>query len=176
MLHVTKAITIMQPADTVYRYWRDFSNLPQLHGARAERRDDRRSAFALGRVGPGRSDRRVGRRDRRGRAGRTDRLAIARRRRHSPRRLGRFEPAPGGRGTEVHVDASLRRAGGTAGAAIAKLLRRRARPADRRRPAPLQAGDGNRRGRPLRRQPEARGQGVLEAAPPAGARATEVRR
>ncbi len=64
----------------------------------------------------------------------------------------RFTDAPADRGTEVHVELRYDAPAGKAGAAVAKLVRRRAGAADSRRPATIQAGDGNRRGRAVGRQ------------------------
>ena len=60
-----------------------------------------------------------------------------------------FSPAPGG-ATEVRVVMRYATPGGQVGAMIARLLRQRSRAADRRRPAPSQAGHGGGRGQSRR--------------------------
>ena len=84
MLHVTKAITIMQPADTVYRYWRDFSNLPNFmaHVQSVATTGDRRSHWVVS--APAGQTVEWDAEIVEDRAGRAHRLAIARRQRHSP--------------------------------------------------------------------------------------------
>ena len=122
MLHVTKAITIMQPADTVYRYWRDFSNLPNFmaHVQSVATTGDR--PFALGRVGPaGQSvewDAEIVE-DRPGELIAWRSLEGAT---FANEGSVRFERAPGERGTEVHVELRYDPPAGRLGAAVAKLF------------------------------------------------------
>jgi uncharacterized membrane protein len=123
MLHVTKSVTINQSPETVYRFWRDFSNLPRFmaHVLRVDLKEgDRLSHWVV--AAP---------------AGQTvewdaevveDRAnaVIAWRSlddsdiRHEG--FVRFDRAPADRGTEVHVDLRYDAPAGQAGAAIAKLF------------------------------------------------------
>ena len=122
MLHVTKSVTINRPRDAVYRFWREFENLPQFmaHVQRVVSGGDRRSHWVV--AGP---------------AGKTiewdaeiveDRPEEMIRWRtlegSDIRHEGhvRFEVAPGDRGTEVHVDLRYDAPAGQAGATIAKLF------------------------------------------------------
>jgi uncharacterized membrane protein len=122
MLHVTKAITIMQPADTVYRYWRDFSHLPNFmaHVQSVVTTGDRRSHWVVS-APAGQSvewDAEIVE-DRPG-----ERIAWRSLEGSDIRHEGsvRFERAPADRGTEVHVDLRYDAPAGQAGAAIAKLF------------------------------------------------------
>ena len=106
MLHVTKSITINQSPEIVYRFWRNFSNLPQFmaHVLRVDLKGDGLSHWVV--AAP---------------AGQTvewDAEVV------DIRHEGfvRFERAPADRGTEVHVDLRYDAPAGQAGAAIAKLF------------------------------------------------------
>ena len=76
---VHQTITINRPAEELYRFWRDFENLPRFMSHLESVQADGRPAVALEGEGPGRDDGRVGRRDHRGPAQRADRLAVGRR-------------------------------------------------------------------------------------------------
>lgn len=121
-VHVQKAITVNKSPEEVYRYWRDFRNLPRFmdHLESVEVRDDRHSHWKT-----------------RGPAGMSvewdaeiveDRpnQAIAWRSVEGSQvdheGSVRFVPAPGGRGTEVHVELRYTPPGGVVGAAIAWLF------------------------------------------------------
>ncbi|MDB5349682.1 MAG: cyclase/dehydrase [Planctomycetota bacterium] len=122
VLEVKKAITIGKPAEEIYRFWRDFQNLPRfmnhlesvaVTGERtshwkakapagssvewdAEIVEDRPNQLIAWRSKPG-SD--------------VDNSGTV-----------RFLPAPGGRGTEVHVEMRYDPPGGPIGAIVAKLF------------------------------------------------------
>ncbi|MDQ3138604.1 MAG: SRPBCC family protein [Gemmatimonadota bacterium] len=121
-VEVRRQITINRPAEEVYRFWRDFENLPQFmeHLESVQSLGDRRSHWKA-----------------RAPAGTTvewDAEIIEDRpnERISWRSVDdaevpntgsvRFVPAPGDRGTEVHVELRYDPPGGTIAAAIAKLF------------------------------------------------------
>jgi uncharacterized membrane protein len=122
MLQVTKSITIRQPREEVYRFWRDFSHLPSFmtHVRSVVVSDDRLSHWVVSAP-----------------AGYTvewdaeividtpGELIAWRTLDTSDVRHGgtvRFEQAPGDRGTEVHVDLRYEAPAGKAGVFIASLL------------------------------------------------------
>jgi uncharacterized membrane protein len=121
-VRVTQAITVNRPPEEVYRFWRNFENLPQFmaHLESVQVLDDRRSRWKA-----------------KAPAGRTvewDAEVVEDR----PNELiawrslenadvpnsgsVRFTPAPGGRGTEIRVELQYAPPGGALGAAIAKLF------------------------------------------------------
>lgn len=119
---IKRAITINRPPAEVYRFWRDFRNLPRFmrHLESVEIRDERRSRWTA--TGP---------------AGRTvswdaEIVADEPNRRISWRSLGeadvenhgtvRFDPAPRDRGTEVRVDLHYAPPAGFLGATVAMLF------------------------------------------------------
>ena len=121
-MHVTKAITVNRPTEEVYGFWRDFENFPRFM-------DHLESVQANGN---GRSHWKA-----KGPAGKTvewDAEIVEDR----PNELiawrsvpgsevenagsVRFLPAPGGRGTEVHVEMDYNPPAGLVGAAVAKLF------------------------------------------------------
>lgn len=121
-IHVRKAITVSREREELYRFWRDFSNLPRFmtHLESVEVLDDRASRWRA-----------------RAPAGTTvewdaeiveereDELIAWRSLQHadvSNRGSVRFVPAPGGRGTEVHVELEYEPPGGKLGAIVAKLF------------------------------------------------------
>ena len=112
---VHQTITIGRPAEELYRFWRDFENLPRFMRHLESVQAVGEWAVALGGEGPGRDDGRVGRRDHRGSAERADRLALASRAPTSttPGRCASCR-APGGRGTEVRVELRYDPPGGAA--------------------------------------------------------------
>ena len=158
MLHVSKSVTINRPRDEVYQFWRELENLPRFMHAPGVGDDDRRPAARTG--SPRRRPARTVEWDAEiveDRAGRADRLALARRqRRRRTRARCASRDAPADRGTEVRVELQYDAPGGSAGATDREDVRRRAEPAVARRPAPVQAGDGNRRSGAVRRQPRGR--------------------
>ncbi|HUF35822.1 MAG TPA: SRPBCC family protein [Gemmatimonadales bacterium] len=121
-VHVVQVSTIGRTPDEVYRFWRDFRNLPRFmeHLASVEVIDDRRSRWtakapAGGSVGWDAEivDDRPGE------------LIAWRTVQHADvdnRGSVRFGPAPAGRGTEVRVELSYQPPGGVLGAAVAKLF------------------------------------------------------
>ncbi|MBE2267966.1 MAG: SRPBCC family protein [Anaerolinea sp.] len=121
-IHVQKSITVSRPLDEVYRFWRDFENLPRFMGhlESVQVRADGRSHWkAKAPVGM---------------SAEWDAELIADR----PNELiawrsidgsqitnsgsVHFTPAPGNRGTEVRVDLHYEAPGGALGSLIAKLL------------------------------------------------------
>jgi uncharacterized membrane protein len=121
-VHVQKAITVNRSPEEVYRFWRDLRNLPRFmhHLESVQVTGDRRSHWRT--EGPA------------GMAVEWDAETVEDR----PNELiawrsvegsqvdnsgsVRFLPAPGGRGTEVHVELRYNPPGGAAGAAIAWLF------------------------------------------------------
>ena len=122
-MHVTKTITINRPIDEVYTFWRDFENLPRFmyHLEIVETTRSNRSHW-VAKAPAGKSvewDAEVTE-DRPGeliawRSVGND---------NDVRNSGtvRFRKAPGGRGTEVHVDLDYDPPGGKAGGLVAKLF------------------------------------------------------
>lgn len=120
----TAVVTIARPPEEVYRFWRDFRNLPRfmVHLAAVEVIDEQRSHWKV--IGPGRAavewDAEIVE-DQPGEAiawrslpgADVDNSGIV-----------RFVPAPGGRGTEIHVELRYAAPGGRVGQAIATLLGR----------------------------------------------------
>jgi uncharacterized membrane protein len=120
-LSLRSAVTIERSPDEVYRFWRDFENLPRFmeHLESVEVTDTGRSRW---RAKPAAGARLEWEsevvEDRPG-----ERIAwrsIGGDVEHEGSVL--FRPAPGGRGTEVVLDVSYAPPGGAAGAAIARLL------------------------------------------------------
>ena len=126
-IHVRKAITVNKPVEEVYAFWHDFENLPQFmrHLQSVTVTGDGRSHWVA--KGPG------------GKSVQWDAVTT----RDVPNELiawraegdadvynegeVRFDRAPGGRGTQVHVDLRYEPPGGIAGrvgAKVAKLFRR----------------------------------------------------
>jgi uncharacterized membrane protein len=119
---VGRSITVNRPVAEMYRFWRDFRNLPRImsHLQSVEVLDDKRSHWVA--AAPG------------GRTVEWDAEIIT----EEPnvligwRSVGdaeianagsvRFEPAPGGRGTEIHVSLAYDPPLGRAGIAVASLF------------------------------------------------------
>ena len=123
-VQVRKAITINRPAEDLYKFWRDLSNLPRLmhHLESVQVIDDRRSHWKakapLGRmvewdaeITEDRPNERLAWRSLEG-ADVPNHGSVS------------FEPAPGGRGTTVRVDLHYEPPGGVVGATIAQLFGR----------------------------------------------------
>lgn len=121
-VHLARAITVNRPSGEVYRFWRDFRNLARFmaHLESVQVIDERRSrwkAKAIGGVtlewGSEITDDVPG-----------ERIAWRSLEGADVEHTGsvRFERAPGGRGTEIHVEAAYRPPGGAFGAAIVALL------------------------------------------------------
>jgi len=121
-VHVLQVSTIRRTPDEIYRFWRDFRNLPRFmeHLDSVEVIDDRRSRWTA-RAPAGGSvaweaeivDDRPGE------------LIAWRSVQHADvdnQGSVRFSPAPAGRGTEVRVELSYQPPGGALGAAVAKLF------------------------------------------------------
>ena len=122
-MHVTKAITVWRPPDEVYRFWRDFENLPRfMRHLESVRVTESRSHWKAS--GPA------------GKSVEWD-AEIVEDRPHEliawrslpgadvdNRGQVRFRPAPGGRGTEIHVEMVYDPPAGGLGKAVAKLFGR----------------------------------------------------
>jgi uncharacterized membrane protein len=123
-IHVEESVTIMAPADQLYSFWRDFEQLPRFmeHLVSVTRIDDRRSHWVANAP-----------------AGRTVEWDAEIINEIPGELIGwrtldgsdvisagsvRFKPAPGGRGTEVHVRLQYEPPAGKLGATIARLLGR----------------------------------------------------
>ncbi len=122
MIHARRSVTINRDRDEVYRYWRDLDRLPtfMIHLDSVKQRDDRRSHWVANAPA--------------GRHVEWDAEIVEDR----PSELiqwqstdgsdvpnggaVRFVDAPGGRGTEVHVDLHYDPPGGRLGATIAKVF------------------------------------------------------
>jgi uncharacterized membrane protein len=121
-VHVKKAITVNRSPEEVYRFWHDFQNLPRFmdHLESVQVTGDRRSHWkAKAPAGMSiewdaetvedRPNERIAWRSVEG--SEVDNAGSV-----------RFVPAPGGRGTEVHVELSYRPPGGPIGSAFAWLF------------------------------------------------------
>jgi uncharacterized membrane protein len=121
-IKIERSVTVNRPVEEMYRFWRDFRNLPRVmsHLESVEVLDEKRSHWVA--TAPG------------GRTVAWDAEIII----EEPNALiawrsldgaeianagsVRFEPAPGGRGTEIHVSLAYDPPLGRAGAAIASLF------------------------------------------------------
>jgi uncharacterized membrane protein len=121
-IHVTRSITVNQPREAVYAFWRDFKNLPRFmkHLESVEITGEGRSHWTAkapagtsvewdAEVTEDRPNELIAWRS----VGRAD---------VHNEGVVRFETAPGGRGTEIHVDLDYEPPGGTFTAALAKLF------------------------------------------------------
>lgn len=121
-IHVKKTITINRPLAEVYRFWRDFGNLPRFmaHLESVLVLDERRSHWkASAPVGS------TVEWDAEIVEERENELIAWRSLQHADvHNWGsvHFAPAPGNRGTEVHVELRYEPPGGVLGAAVAKLF------------------------------------------------------
>jgi len=121
-LRVRRAITVYKPREEVYGFWRDFEKLPRFmqHLDAVEVLDGRRSRWRA-----------------KAPAGTTVEWEAETVEDLPPHRIAwrsidgasvpnrgsvEFQPAPGGRGTEIVVDLEYQPPGGSAGAAVAKLF------------------------------------------------------
>jgi uncharacterized membrane protein len=121
-IRVERSVTVCRPVEEVYRYWRDLENLPRFlrHLESVRVLDDRRSHWRA-----------------RGPAGTSiewdaeivdeqpnARIAWRSLDGATVQNTGavRFTSAPGGRGTEIHVDFAYDPPAGAVGAAVAKLF------------------------------------------------------
>ena len=107
------------------RFWRDFEHFPQFMAHLEEVRATGANALALEGARPARHDRRVGRRDHRGRARRADRLALGRGlegRQLRHRALRRRRPAT--RAPRCTSSCATTPPGGAVGATVAEAVRR----------------------------------------------------
>ena len=121
-LRVRKRLTIGRPADALYRFWRDFTNLPRFMDRveSVQVSGDRRTHWtARGPAGV------VVEWDAEMTEDRPNELIAWRSVEHAPVQhsgVVRFEPAPGGRGTVVTVEMAYTPPGGSVTAAAAKLV------------------------------------------------------
>jgi uncharacterized membrane protein len=121
-IRVTSSVLISRPSEEIYRFWRDFKNLPRVmeHLESVEATDDKRSRWVA--KGPGgkrisweaevteeRANEFIAWRSIAGST--VDNSGYV-----------KFGTAPGGRGTLVFVELNYRPPGGVIGATIAKLL------------------------------------------------------
>ena len=121
-IHVTKGIHINRPAEEIYRFWRDFTNLPRVmqHLELVEIMSDKRSRWCA--KGP------AGKRIQWEAETTEDRpnelIAWRSIDGSSVEHSGsvKFQAAPGGRGTLVRVELDYRPPAGHLGATLAKLL------------------------------------------------------
>lgn len=122
-MHIRKSVTIARPIDEVYRFWRNFENLPQFmhHLDSVRATGDKRSHWTAKPVGGSviewdveiledRENELI--------AWRTVGISEL-----SGRGSVEFRPAPGGRGTEVHADMQFDPPGGSIGAKAVRLFR-----------------------------------------------------
>src|SRR5215207_9682814 len=121
-IHFEKAITIARAPDEVYRFWRDFRNLPAFtsHLESVAVLDERRSHWTA--RGPGG---RLVEWDAQLVEDRPDALIAWQSLPGSDVKNSgrvRFVPAPGGRGTEVHVQMQYVPPAGAFGATVARLF------------------------------------------------------
>jgi uncharacterized membrane protein len=120
--HVTKCITVNRPAEELYAFWRNFENLPQFmyHLEEVQVHDDQRSRWAAAAPAGMRVEWEAEITDDRP----NELIAWQSLRDADVHNSGsvRFQPAPGGRGTEVCVEIEYRPPGGTIGRAIARLF------------------------------------------------------
>ncbi len=121
-LRATRSITVNRPPDELYRFWRDFENLPRAmrHIASVRMIDDRRSHWVARAPGGYRVewDSEIVD-DRPGQYIAWQSLPGG----DVPNSGSvRFDRAPGGRGTEIRVELEYRPPGGTLGAVFARLL------------------------------------------------------
>ena len=120
-VHTGRTVTIGKPRDEIYRFWRDFSNLPQfMENVRSVETSGDRTRWTI--AGPmGRDVRLVTRitEDREG-----ERIAWASTDESEIETTGSvdFRDAPAERGTQVAVDIAYRPPGGELGRWVAKAL------------------------------------------------------
>jgi uncharacterized membrane protein len=121
-LLVTRSISVNRPPDEVYRFWRNFQNLPRFmaHLESVQVRDERRSRWVA--LGPARKavawDAEIT-------EDRPNEIISWRSLEGSDvPNWGsvRFQRAPGGRGTEIHLDLRYDPPGGILGVTVAKLF------------------------------------------------------
>jgi uncharacterized membrane protein len=121
-VHVRKAITIGRPAEDLYKFWRDFENLPRFMRhlesvqVTGERRSHWKAKAPFGRTVEWHAEITEDRPN--------EQLAWRSLESADVPNYGSvtFEPAPGGRGTTVRVDLHYEPPGGVIGATIAKLF------------------------------------------------------
>ncbi|MGK4008112.1 SRPBCC family protein [Sorangium sp. So ce1036] len=119
---VSRGVTIARPADELYRFFRDFENLPRFmeHLTRVEVIDDRRSRWTARAPGGGSVSWRAEILEDR----ENELIAWRSREPADIENAGavRFTPAPGGRGTEVHVTLDYGAPAGALGRVVAKVF------------------------------------------------------
>lgn len=119
---VARTVTVARPADELYRFWRNFENLPRFmeHLTDVEVIDGSRSRWTARAPGGGSVSWRAAIIEDR----ENELIAWRSREPADIENAGsvRFVPAPGGRGTEVHVTIDSKAPGGALGRAIAKVF------------------------------------------------------
>jgi uncharacterized membrane protein len=121
-VHVHKTITVNRPPEEIYQFWRNFENLPSFmsHLEAVQTTGDRRSHWKAkapagmtvewdAEIVEDRPNERIAWRSLEG-------ASVAN------SGTVRFQPAPGSRGTEIHVELRYNPPGGKIGAAVAKLF------------------------------------------------------
>ena len=121
-VHATHAILIGRPAEEIYKFWRDFKNLPQImdHLKSVDVIDDRHSRW----VAKGPAGKRIEWQSEISADRPNELIAWSSIEGSSLENSGSvsFEQAPGGRGTLVRVELTYFPPGGPLGATIARLL------------------------------------------------------
>jgi uncharacterized membrane protein len=121
-IHVNRSVTVNAEPDDVYRFWRDFENLPRFmqHLDSVQKIDDHRSRWCA--VGPAGTrvewEAEVVREE----PGREIAWQSLPGSTVSNRGVVTFRPAPGGRGTEIEVRMEYRPPGGRIGAMMARMF------------------------------------------------------
>ena len=121
-LHVEKSVTVNRSAEDLYRFWRDLENLPRfMDHLESVTAIDRKCSHWVAKAPLGT----MAEWDAEIAEERENELISWRSLEHADvqnRGTVRFVPAPGGRGTEVHVSLDYSAPGGAIGATIARLL------------------------------------------------------
>lgn len=117
-----KSVTVHRSADEIYRFWRNFENLPRImeHLKDVRSIDDRRSHWVA--KGPAGMEAEWDAEITEDYEGRRIAWRSLEGSEVGTRGFVAFEPAPDGRGTEVRVSMEYDAPGGKAGAALAKLF------------------------------------------------------
>ncbi|MGK3997792.1 SRPBCC family protein [Sorangium sp. So ce1024] len=119
---VSRSVTIARPADELYKFWRNFENLPRFmeHLTRVEIIDGKRSQWTARAPGGGPVSWKAEITDDR----ENELIAWRSREPADIHNAGsvRFVPAPGGRGTEVHVTIEHEAPAGALGRVVARVF------------------------------------------------------
>jgi uncharacterized membrane protein len=119
-IHVEEAVTINRPVSEVYRFWRNFENLPRFmrHLESVAMREEGISRWVA--TGPGRDEGRMGRPDHQRGSQRSHRLAVARGLDGGDRRFRSLRRRR--RGTRVRVNLQYSPPAGKLGSVVARLF------------------------------------------------------